>query len=156
MSIEVGDIAPDFELEATDGTLFHLSDEVRKKPVFVNFYVGDFGIRCTNYMTVFNERIEEITSLGVTVVGVNDNAMDSHKGFKSRLALKWELLEDRGKKVATQYGCLVGPGHMTTGFTNREIYLVGADMKVLYKWKADVPKDLPVFDAILDGVRNSL
>ena len=31
MSIQVGDIAPDFELESTDGSLFKLSEEVAKK-----------------------------------------------------------------------------------------------------------------------------
>ena len=156
MAIEVGDKALDFELESTDGSKFRLSDAVKDGPVLVNFYVGDFGIRCQDYMTRFNERIEELLALGVKIIGVNDNAMDSHKAFKSRMGLKWELLVDDGKKVATSYGCLVGPGHMTTGFTNREFYLVDKDMNVLFKWRSAVPKDLPEFDMILDGVKHVL
>ena len=77
MKYSVGDKVPDFEMESTDGTLFRLSEAVAKGPVLLNFYVGDFGINCTNYMTQFNERIEEITSLGVTVVGINDNPIDA-------------------------------------------------------------------------------
>ena len=61
MKYNVGDTVPDFEMESTDGTVFRLSEAVKKNPVLVNFYVGDFGINCTNYMTKFNERIEEIT-----------------------------------------------------------------------------------------------
>lgn len=156
MTTEVGDKAPDFELESTDGSMFRLSDAVKDGPVLVNFYVGDFGIRCQDYLTKFNERIEELFALGVRIVGVNDNAMDSHTGFKNRLGLKWELLFDKGKAVATEYGCLVGPGHLTTGFTNREFYLVDKDMNVRFTWKAGVPKDLPVFDDILEGVKKAL
>ena len=29
-------------------------------------------------------------------------------------------------------------------------------MKVLFKWRSEVPKQLPEFDAILDGVIHSL
>lgn len=156
MSIEVGDTAPDFELESTDGDLFRLSEEVGKRPILLNFYVGDFGINCTNYMTKFNERIGELLDLGVSFVGINDNSMESHAGFKKTLGVKWELLEDRGRKVATEYGSIVGPGHMVTGFTNREFYLVGKDMRILFKWRSSVPKELPIFDTILDGVRSAL
>ena len=60
MKYNVGDTVPDFEMESTDGTVFRLSEAVKKNPVLVNFYVGDFGINCTNYMTKFNERIGEI------------------------------------------------------------------------------------------------
>jgi hypothetical protein len=45
---------------------------------------------------------------------------------------------------------------MTTGFTNREFYLVGKDMTVLFKWRSSVPKELPEFDMILDGVQHVL
>ena len=156
MKYDVGDTVPDFEMESTDGSVFRLSEAVKKGPVLVNFYVGDFGINCTNYMTKFNERIEEITSLGVTVVGVNDNPMEGHKVFRERLGLKWQLLLDRDKAVAKAWDCIVGPGHLASGMTNREFYLVDGKMKVLFKWRSEVPKQLPEFDAILDGVRHAL
>ena len=156
MKYGVGDTVPDFEMESTDGSVFRLSDAAAKNPVLINFYVGDFGINCTNYMTKFNERIEEITSLGVTVVGVNDNPMDGHKVFKQRLALKWELLFDKNKAVAAEWKCIVGPGHISSGMTNREFYLVDKDLRVLFKWRSEVPKQLPEFDEILDGVKKAL
>ena len=156
MKYNVGDTVPDFEMESTDGTVFRLSEAVKRNPVLVNFYVGDFGINCTNYMTKFNERIGEITSLGVTFVGVNDNPMDGHKVFRQRLGLKWELLFDKGQAVAKEWECIVGPGHLATGMTNREFYLIDKDMKVLFKWRSEVPKQLPEFDAILDGVTHAL
>ena len=156
MAIEINDIAPDFELESTDGSLFKLSEMVAKGPVLLNFYVGDFGINCTNYMNVFGERIEDLTDLGLTMVGINNDSMDSHQGFKRALGLKWEILHDKDKNVAKSFGAIVGPGHMVTGFTNREFYLIGKDMKVAYTWKAGIPKDLPVFDEVLNGIKEAL
>ena len=156
MSIQIGDIAPDFELESTDGSLYKLSEEVAKTPVLLNFYIGDFGINCTNYMNIFNERLDDLLDLGISMIGINHDSMDSHTGFKKMTGLKWELLFDKDKNVAKTYGAIVGPGHMVTGFTNREFILVGKDMKVLYTWKAGVPKDLPEFDAVLNGVKEAL
>ena len=156
MSIQIGDVAPDFELEVTDGSLFKLSEEVKKGPVLLNFYVGDFGINCTNYMNIFNERFEELTGLGLSMVGVNHDSMDSHKGFKKALGLKWEILFDKDKTVAKSFGSIVGPGHMVTGFTNREFILIDKDMRVTYTWKASIPKDLPNFDTVLNGVKDAL
>lgn len=154
--MEVNDIAPDFELESTDGSLFKLSEMASKGPVLLNFYVGDFGINCTNYMNVFGERFEELTDLGLVMVGINSDSMDSHMGFKKALGLKWDLLFDKDRVVAKAFGSIVGPGHMVTGFTNREFHLIDKDMKVIYTWKASVPKELPVFDDVLNGVKAAL
>lgn len=154
--MQVNDIAPDFELESTDGSMFRLSDMVQKTPVLLNFYVGDFGINCTNYMNVFRDRFEELAELGLVMVGINNDGMESHAGFKRAIGMKWEILFDRDKHVAKSYGAIVGPGHMTTGFTNREFHLVGKDMRILYVWKASVPKELPNFDEVLNSLKAAL
>ena len=56
MALEVGDIAPDFTLESTNGEKFNLYSELEKGPILLNFYVGDFGINCQNYLTKFIDR----------------------------------------------------------------------------------------------------
>lgn len=156
MAIEVGDKAPDFTLKDTDGNDFHLYDAIKDGPVLVNFYIGDFGINCTMYMNKFIERYDEFTALGVRMFAVNDNSMDSHKMFRDRMGAPYQMLFDEGKKVATQYGAIVGPGHMVSGFTNREFYLVDKEGIVRYKWRSSIPKELPEPDIILDGVKKAL
>jgi peroxiredoxin len=107
-------------------------------------------------MNVFNERLDELLDLGISMIGINNDSMDSHKGFKKMIGLKWELLFDCDKNVAKSYGAIVGPGHMVTGFTNREFILIDRDMRAKYIWRAEVPKDLPVFDDVLNGVKVAL
>ncbi len=153
---EIGDVAPDFTLPSTNGGEFNLYSELEDGPVLVNFYVGDFGINCYNYLVKFIERYSEITGVGVRIVGINPDSADSHKKWKERLGASFDFLFDEGKNVSTEYGAIVGPGHMVSGFTNREFYLVGKDKRIRYIWRADIPKTLPDFDEVLEGVKKGL
>lgn len=156
MAIEKGDTAPDFTVKSTDKSDFTLSEHLKKNPVLLNFYAGDFGINCTIYMTKFAERYEEILATGVEFVAINPDSMDMHESFKSRVKLPWEFLHDKDQEVSKAFGAIVGPGHMTTGFTNREFFLIGQDGKVLWTWKAPVPKTLPDFDETLNAIKEAL
>lgn len=153
--LSVGDKAPGFTLQSTDGT-FDLGKALAEGPVLLNFYVGDFGLNCMNYMGKFIESFHLFEETGVRYVGINSDSLESHVSFKERLHIPFELLFDDGKKVAKEYGAIVGPGHMVSGFTNREIFVVGTDGLIKYVWRASVPKELPEVGEIVDGVRKGL
>ncbi|MFA6710875.1 MAG: peroxiredoxin family protein [Candidatus Methanomethylophilaceae archaeon] len=156
MTFKVGDTAPDFTLPSTDKDVFNLYKELETGPVLLNFYVGDFGINCATYMMKFIESYDSITSLGVRLVPINSDSLDSHRNWKERMGSPFEYLYDKDKTVSKEFGAIVGPGHMVSGFTNREFYLIGTDRKIRYIWKADVPKTLPVFDDVLNGIKSGL
>ena len=156
MTFTVGDTAPDFTLPSTDKDSFNLYRELKDGPVLLNFYVGDFGINCTTYMMKFIESYDAIKDLGVRLVPINSDSLDSHKNWKDRMGSPFEYLYDKDKTISKEFGAIVGPGHMVSGFTNREFYLVGTDKKIRYVWKADVPKTLPVFNDILNGIKSGL
>ena len=156
MALETGDTAPDFTVESTDRERFCLYDELKEGPVLLNFYVGDFGINCTNYLTKFIESADRISSLGVKMILINPDSMDSHRLWKSRLGIPFEVLHDRDQKVSREFGAIVGPGHMVSGFTNREFFLIGKDGRILYTWKAGTPKELPEVNEIAKGVAEAL
>ena len=69
-------------------------------------------------------------------------------------SFKADSLKD--KAVSKEFGAIVGPGHMVSGFTNREFFLVGKDKKILYTWKAPIPKVLPELDEIVEGIKKAL
>ena len=156
MALEVGDTAPDFTVDSTNGEKFNLYTELKKGPILLNFYVGDFGINCTNYMARFIESYERIEELGVKLVPINPDSLDSHKLFKSRMGAPFDYLFDDKKAVSNMFGAIVGPGHMVSGFTNREFFLVGKDRKILYTWKAPTPKNLPEVDEVVEGIKKAL
>ncbi len=154
--MNVGDKAPDFTVASTDRDSFDLYEQLKDGPILLNFYVGDFGINCTNYMSKFIEQYDRITSAGVRMVTINNDNMDSHKMFKDRLGAPFEFLYDQDKTVAKEYGAIVGPGFMVTGFTNREFYLIDRDGTIRFIWRSPQPKVLPAVDEIVEGIKASL
>ena len=156
MTLNVGDKAPDFTVTSTDRDSFNLYEQLKDGPILLNFYVGDFGINCTNYMGKFIEQYARLESTGVRMVAINNDSLDSHKMFMDRLGAPFEFLHDADKTAAKDYGAIVGPGFMVTGFTNREFYLIDKDGIIRFIWRSPEPKILPEFDDIIKGIESSL
>lgn len=154
--LEVGDVAPDFTMPSTEGDGFNLYGELEKGPVLLNFYIGDFGINCTNYMTKFIESKPMFDSLGVRMVGINPDSMESHRMWKDRMGMPFELIHDEKQEVSKEYGAIVEDSPLVKGFTNREFFLIGRDRRIRYIWRAPVPKVLPEVGEIYEGTRNGL
>jgi len=98
----VGEQAPDFELEGTEGR-FRLSDH-RGERVVLLFYPGDNTPVCTKQFCSYRDRPEELSGLGATVVGISAQGVDSHRAFTEKNDLNVPLLADEDGKVAGAYG----------------------------------------------------
>jgi thioredoxin-dependent peroxiredoxin len=99
---KVGDIAPDFELEGTNGR-FKLSAQRGKKVVLL-FYPGDFTPVCTKQFCSYSDRWEEMDRLDAMVVGVSAQSVERHHEFQSMHAIPVPLLADVDRQVAKAYG----------------------------------------------------
>jgi peroxiredoxin Q/BCP len=99
---KIDDIAPDFELEGTDGP-FKLSDH-RGERVVLLFYPGDFTPVCTKQFCSYAECSDEIAELDATVVGISAQSVDRHEEFAAMHAIPVPLLADESRKVAKAYG----------------------------------------------------
>jgi thioredoxin-dependent peroxiredoxin len=97
----VGEQAPDFELEGTDGT-FKLSDH-RGERVVLLFYPGDNTMVCTKQFCSYRDRADDFSALGATVVGISSQDLGSHEAFVTKHSLNVPLLADVDKKVSTAY-----------------------------------------------------
>ena len=98
---QVGEQAPDFTLEGTDGT-FRLSDH-RGERVVLLFYPGDNTMVCTKQFCSYRDRAQDFASLNATVVGISSQDLASHEGFTSKHSLNVPLLADVDKTVAKAY-----------------------------------------------------
>jgi peroxiredoxin Q/BCP len=98
----VGDQAPDFELEGTDGR-FHLSEH-RGERVVLMFYPGDETPVCTKQFCSYRDRADDMSSLDALVVGVSGQDVASHRDFIDHHGLTVPLLADPDKSVAKLYG----------------------------------------------------
>jgi peroxiredoxin Q/BCP len=98
----VGDQAPDFELEGTDGR-FHLSEH-RGERVVLLFYPGDETPVCTKQFCSYRDRADDMSGLDAVVVGVSGQDVASHRDFIDHHGLTVPLLADADKAVAKLYG----------------------------------------------------
>ncbi|HEX3520285.1 MAG TPA: peroxiredoxin [Solirubrobacteraceae bacterium] len=98
---QVGEQAPDFELEGTDGT-FRLSEH-RGERVVLLFYPGDNTMVCTKQFCSYRDRAGDFTGLDATIVGISAQDLDSHAAFSAKHSLNVPLLADAGGEVAASY-----------------------------------------------------
>jgi peroxiredoxin Q/BCP len=102
-SINVGDRAPDFELEAADGRRVRLSDFHGKKNVVLFFYPKDETAGCTVEACTFRDAYEDFVGVGAEVIGVSGDSLESHNRFAGRHHLPFILLSDPKGTVGAKY-----------------------------------------------------
>jgi thioredoxin-dependent peroxiredoxin len=114
----VGDPAPDFELQGTNGT-FKLSDQ-RGKRVVLLFYPGDNTPVCTSQFCSYRDNAQDFASLDAVVVGISAQSLHSHEAFAAKHKLNVPLLSDPGGQVAQAYSAYV----RRLGATKRAVIVI--------------------------------
>jgi peroxiredoxin Q/BCP len=101
--IEEGRKAPAFTLPSTDGKKISLKDYLGQ-PVVLYFYPRDNTPGCTREACAFQDASAKLRRRGAAVLGVSPDSLASHDRFRAQHKLKFPLLSDEDKKVATKYG----------------------------------------------------
>ena len=156
MTPEVGDLAPDFTLPTTKRDSFNLYEEASKGPILLYFHVAAFGINCTQFMKKLVERANEFSSRGIRLMPINPDSKETHLKWIERLESPFEHIIDVGQEVSKKYGAIVKESSTVKGFTNREFFLVGTDGRILFKWRAEKPSELPDITNILRSIDDVL
>ena len=104
MSLKVNEKAPDFTLVDDQGKSFRLSEQTEKRLLLV-FYPGDNTPVCTRQLCDYRDGIEVFADLGVEVVGISSDDIESHQQFRQQHGLPFRLLSDPDLEVADLYGC---------------------------------------------------
>ena len=130
--VRVGDRAPDFELQGTGSLTYSLGD-YRGTGVILAFYPGDFTAVCTRQFCSYRDDGDRLDALGVPLLGISPQSVESHEKFAAEYSLTTALLSDPDKRVARSYGVL-GPG----GFVRRAVFLIDGDGTVRYRHVAAV------------------
>ncbi len=94
---------------------FSLDQYVGNKEVIFFFYPKDFTFVCPTEILAFQEKIEEFEKRGVAVVGASCDSEETHLAWlftaKNRGGIegvKYPLVADLSKSVASNYGVLAG------------------------------------------------
>ena len=132
--LDVGDPAPDFDLDGTAGAGFgsyRLSAAIDRVPVLVAFYTEDFAPACTGYLEALRDADWSALIDGIGVFGVAPGTLESHCEFATELGLSFPLLVD-DPGVDAQFGV-----QRPDGSTQRAAFLVDGRCRVQFTWTDD-------------------
>jgi thioredoxin-dependent peroxiredoxin len=102
MVTRVDEVAPDFELAASNGETVKLSS-FRGKNVILYFYPKDMTPGCTTEACDFRDHYESFEGLDVVILGVSPDPISKHEKFIDKYGLPFLLLSDEEHKVAEAY-----------------------------------------------------
>jgi thioredoxin-dependent peroxiredoxin len=92
-SIMLNQTVTDFELPATSGVTFKLSNYLGKTLV-IYFYPKDNTPGCTTQGMQFRDSYAEFQAANAEIVGVSRDSLKSHENFKAKFTFPFELLAD--------------------------------------------------------------
>ena len=133
MAIRLGDEAPDFTAETTEGAInFH---EWLGNDWGVLFsHPKDFTPVCTTELGMAAKLKPEFEKRGVKIIGLSVDPLESHKGWEKEIeetqgaAVNFPMIADGDRKVSDLYD-MIHPNASDT-FTVRSVFVIGPDKKV--------------------------
>jgi peroxiredoxin len=131
-TLGLGDKAPDFELPATNGKTYRLSD-FDDAPVLVVFFTCNHCPYVIGSDEVTRATVEKFTAEGVRFVGINSNSPNTYEEDSfphmvermEKLQFPWLYLYDATQSVARAYGALRTP-HFYVFDGERKLVYTGA------------------------------
>ena len=133
MSLRIGDVAPDFTAETTQGTVtFHewLGDSWG----VLFSHPKDFTPVCTTELGAFSAAKAEFDKRNVKVIGLSVDSVDSHGKWNADIeetqgtAVNFPVIGDSDRKVSDLYD-MIHPNANDT-LTVRSVFVIGPDKKV--------------------------
>ncbi len=133
MTIRLGDSAPDFSAESTQGTIkFH--DWIGDSWCILFSHPKDFTPVCTTELGYMAKIKPEFDQRNVKVLGVSVDSVEDHEGWAADIeetqgaSLNFPLIADPERKVATLYD-MIHPNADDT-FTVRSVFVIDPAKKV--------------------------
>ena len=133
MAIRLGDVAPDFHAETTEGTVdFH--DWKSGKWAVLFSHPADFTPVCTTELGRTASLKGEFDKRNTKAIAVSVDPLDSHKGWAPDIeqvggtALNFPIIADQDRKVSEAYD-MIHPGEGDTS-TVRSVFIIDPKDKV--------------------------
>lgn len=133
MTLQLGDTAPDFEADTTDGTLkFHewMGDDW----AVLFSHPADFTPVCTTELGEVARLKPQFDKRGVKVIGLSVDPLEDHRAWAGDIAEtqghapNFPLVADPDREIADLYG-MIHPQADDT-LTVRSVFVIGSDKKV--------------------------
>ena len=160
MTIQLGDTAPDFTAETTEGRL-SLHEYLGESWGILFSHPADFTPVCTTELGDFARRKDDFARRNTKLIGVSVDSVESHRGWSADIAetqghgLNYPLIGDEARAVANLYG-MIHPKAIETA-TVRTVFVIGPDKKVklTLTYPANVGRNVDELLRVLDALQLS-
>jgi alkyl hydroperoxide reductase subunit AhpC len=142
MALQLGDTAPDFEADSTEGRI-KLHDYVDNAWVVFFSHPKDFTPVCTTELGYMAKIKNEFDKRGVKLLGISVDSVEDHKRWKNDIKdvtgaeVNYPMIGDPDLSVAKLYGMIhpnaTGNAKGRTAADNatvRNVYIIGPDKKI--------------------------
>lgn len=142
MALQLGDVAPDFEADTTEGKV-KLHDYVGDGWVVFVSHPKDFTPVCTTELGAMAKVQHEFDKRSVKLLGISVDSVDDHNRWKSDIRdvtggdVTYPMIGDPDLKVAKLYGMIhpnaSGDAKARTAADNatvRNVFIIGPDKKI--------------------------
>ena len=133
MSLRLGDLAPDFRANTTEGTIdFH--QWLGKSWGVLFSHPADYTPVCTTELGAVAKIGAEFEKRNVKVIAVSVDGLDSHHGWikdineTQRITMNFPIIADDNRKVASLYD-IIHP-NADDKATVRSVFIIGPDKKI--------------------------
>jgi len=104
MALKVGDTVPKFTAKDATGAIFDSESIIGTKAAVIYFYPKDDTPQCTAEACGFRDNYAEFLNLGVEVIGISSDDVDSHQEFIRKYNLPFLLLSDSDNAIRKLFG----------------------------------------------------
>ncbi len=124
--LKVGDAAPNFTLQASDGKTYTLADMKGKQTVVLAWFPKAFTQGCTIECKSLAEHGDMIKKYNAKYFMISVDPLEQNKLFAEAQHADFPLLSDPTKEIANAYGVLA----VERGIANRWTFYIGTDGKI--------------------------
>jgi peroxiredoxin Q/BCP len=125
--LDIGDAAPDAVSRDEQGSPVHLAEIYREGLTLIYFYPKAETPGCTAQACSLRDGFEQLTALGVRVIGVSSDKPEAQLRFKQKYRLPFTLLADHDHLLAQAFGV-----RLMLGMTHRQAFLI-KDGRVIWR-----------------------
>ena len=105
-SLNVGDLAPNFELPDTELKMRTL-DEFKGKKIVLSFIVAASSPVCEVELCTFRDSWQEISDMGAQIISISNDGPFANKAFAEKHNFNFPLLGDYTSKTIKDYDILL-------------------------------------------------
>ena len=151
--LKINTKAPTLNLSSTSGNSYSLKDSIGKY-VILYFYPKDDTPGCTIETNDFNKLLTKFKKLNCDLFGISKDDLKSHKKFKEKYKIKFDLLADDDIKIIKSYKVWAKKKFMGREFMGviRSTFLINPNGRIVKIWDNVKIKDHA--KEVLDTLKN--